>query len=359
MASTPTPRNRLNRQGTGDNVNAWGGILNTQDFDLIDESLDGVAVIPVAGNVTASSVNYATDQARKRVLKFTGAGGFTVTIPGVEKFYIVDNACAAAVTIKTIAGASVTIATGQRTFLYCDGLHCFGATNTGSALFTSTVIGPAATTGRASFRAPPGTAPVSPINGDIWTTLARGLQYQVGSLTVGPASELLVSGETPAVGVAAIDLSLVGDFRAYDILLTDFRAAQTGRVISLRVSVNNGVSYRANGTDYKYLYDSISSAGVRGIGGGLGNGIILAGDVLINADPGGNAMINVRIEHPHNTNRYKMVRHDAVYEHNSDGALYHLHGGGRFNGGLNAITNARILADLGNIHAIYALYGIR
>jgi hypothetical protein len=49
------------------------------------------------------------------------------------------------------------------------------------------VIGPATTTSRASFRAPHGTAPSAPTDGDIWTTTA-GLYVRINGATVGPLS---------------------------------------------------------------------------------------------------------------------------------------------------------------------------
>src|SRR5215218_1704220 len=110
MPSTPSTRCRLNLQGTGDNVGSWGTVLNTQVLGLIDEALDGVTTITVTGNLTLSSANYATDQARKRVLKLTGtpAATFILTIPSVEKFYLVHNLTANAQTIKA-AGIGVSV----------------------------------------------------------------------------------------------------------------------------------------------------------------------------------------------------------------------------------------------------------
>jgi len=130
MPSTATTRNRFNKQGTGDNSGTWGGILNTQGLDLLDESLDGVESIAVAADVVLTSTNYASDQARNRVLKFTGVGGFTVTIPGVEKYYLVHNTCTGTVTVKTAAGTGVAVSAGSLIVLYCDGTDCFGGVPT-------------------------------------------------------------------------------------------------------------------------------------------------------------------------------------------------------------------------------------
>src|SRR4051812_49385281 len=102
MASTATPRNRFNLQGVGDNVGTWGNVLNGQALALVDEAIDGWTSIAITGNVTLTSTNYASDQARKRVLKLTGTPGatYTVTIPAVEKVYHVINSTNAPQTIR-------------------------------------------------------------------------------------------------------------------------------------------------------------------------------------------------------------------------------------------------------------------
>jgi hypothetical protein len=124
MVSTPTTRNRLNKMATGDATNTWGSKLNSEVFDLIDSALDGVSSITVSGNVTLTSTNYVSDQARMRFLKLSGAGGFTITIPSVEKWYWVRNACSAAV-IFSSGGATVSVPAGQTRSVLCDGTDCF------------------------------------------------------------------------------------------------------------------------------------------------------------------------------------------------------------------------------------------
>lgn len=123
MVSTPTLRNRFDKQATGDNTNTWGDRLNSGVFDLIDASLDGLASVPVSGSVTLTSVNYADDQARRRVLKLTGTGG-TVTLPAVEKWYLVWNAGSGTQTIACAGGGtSVPVAVGEITVVICDAVN--------------------------------------------------------------------------------------------------------------------------------------------------------------------------------------------------------------------------------------------
>lgn len=53
--------------------------------------------------------------------------------------------------------------------------------------FNDTVIGSASSTSRATLRIPHGSAPSSPVNGDMWTTTA-GLFVRINGSTVGPLS---------------------------------------------------------------------------------------------------------------------------------------------------------------------------
>jgi microcystin-dependent protein len=127
MASTATTRNRFNKQGTGDNSGTWGGVLNAQVFDMVNEAIDGVTTLTISGNVTLTSQNYVSDQARRRILKLTGSPGasYTITIPSVEKFYFVVNQSNAAQTIKA-GGVGYSVPAGESRAVACDGTDCFG-----------------------------------------------------------------------------------------------------------------------------------------------------------------------------------------------------------------------------------------
>lgn len=120
MASLPTRRLRLSKMATGDKPNAWGVELNSAGLDLIDEAW-GFVEVPVSAAVTLTSDNFVTNQARRFVLRLTGPGGFPVTVPSVDKPYIVDNRCAAPVTVKTSVAAGASCRAGIITVLYVDG----------------------------------------------------------------------------------------------------------------------------------------------------------------------------------------------------------------------------------------------
>lgn len=56
-----------------------------------------------------------------------------------------------------------------------------------SAIDSDTLVLPASTASLSSLRIPHGSAPTSPVDGDIWTTTA-GLFVRVNGVTVGPLS---------------------------------------------------------------------------------------------------------------------------------------------------------------------------
>lgn len=121
MTSTASQRLRLDKQATGDNPDAWGDRLNGV-IDLVDEAF-GFAEIAVNGNVTLSTENFVSDQSRRMVLRLTGSGGFSVTIPAVEHMYYIDNRCAADVTLKTAITPGATVLKNTKRIAYCDGAN--------------------------------------------------------------------------------------------------------------------------------------------------------------------------------------------------------------------------------------------
>ena len=86
MASTYTSSNRFTKQGTGENASTWGTILNSV-IDLVDDSLDAVVSVNIsAADVTLTTNNGTSDQARGRILHIVGepASARSVTIADQE-----------------------------------------------------------------------------------------------------------------------------------------------------------------------------------------------------------------------------------------------------------------------------------
>lgn len=121
MPSTFTTRVRLNKQATGENANVWGFVLNTQALDAIDAALDGVVTISAGGSTTLTTANGAADQARNRFINITATTAATITIPPLEKWYLVRNASSSVDHIITNGSSSVTVRSGEVVPVVTDG----------------------------------------------------------------------------------------------------------------------------------------------------------------------------------------------------------------------------------------------
>ena len=107
MPSTFTTNLRLELQATGENRSTWGTKANTV-FSLIEDAISGVASIDMEdGDYSLTTEDGSTDEARNAVLVISGTNTATrtLTIPTVEKTYIVINS----------SGQTVTVSNGTNT----------------------------------------------------------------------------------------------------------------------------------------------------------------------------------------------------------------------------------------------------
>lgn len=125
MPSSPTTRNRLEKQATGENSNTWGAKLNAATFDLIDAALDGMASYALSGAKSLTSTNYVADESRMPFQNITSGTGGTVTVPAVEKRYYVRNNATGDVIFTTGGGATATVRDGDLAVVLCDGTNCY------------------------------------------------------------------------------------------------------------------------------------------------------------------------------------------------------------------------------------------
>lgn len=120
MPSSWSSSLRFELQFTGENINVWGDKLNAV-LGHADFSIAGMVTKALTGDYALTTANSGDDEARAAILKFTGAGPFTVTIPSVSKAYTVWNACTGVVTVGTGAGTATAILSGEIVPLICDG----------------------------------------------------------------------------------------------------------------------------------------------------------------------------------------------------------------------------------------------
>lgn len=116
MASTYSTRLSIELPADGEQEGTWGQTLNRNMGTLIEEAIAGVVDISVtAGNVTLTTTQGETNEARQAVLNVTGAAGTPrqIIAPTVEKVYWVINGADDSITIKGAATTGVTITSGN------------------------------------------------------------------------------------------------------------------------------------------------------------------------------------------------------------------------------------------------------
>jgi hypothetical protein len=102
--------------GTGDQSGTWGTTTNTNLGTAIEEAITGSADVSFSSaDVTLTLTNTNGSQtARNLRLRLTGTSGGArnLTVPDIEKFYLVANELADDVTVKNSTGTTYTIPAG-------------------------------------------------------------------------------------------------------------------------------------------------------------------------------------------------------------------------------------------------------
>lgn len=132
--ATNSPILRLTYQATGENPNSWGDVANAGVFQLLEDAVAGVVAITANGvNKTLTTVNGASDEARKAVLHITGpaASDLTVFVPAVSKLYAVVNESSSTITIQVVGASGTALAVGANgsQLVYCDGADILSASS--------------------------------------------------------------------------------------------------------------------------------------------------------------------------------------------------------------------------------------
>ena len=116
---------------TGENSTTWGNVTNINLGTALEEAIAGSADVTFANaNVTLTLTDTnATQSARNMRLNLTGNAttGYSLTVPAIEKAYIINNATDGTVTVKNATGANVAVPTGKTTWVYNTGSNVVDA----------------------------------------------------------------------------------------------------------------------------------------------------------------------------------------------------------------------------------------
>jgi hypothetical protein len=120
-------------------------VVNAGITELLDSAIAGTASISIGGtDYTLSSTQGAPNEARNMFVTLTGTPGAArnVIVPAVSKLYFVFNNTTGgfAQTVKTPSGSGISVRSGQRRVLYCDGTNVVDALNAMSSISSTTAL---------------------------------------------------------------------------------------------------------------------------------------------------------------------------------------------------------------------------
>lgn len=197
--------------GTGDQSGTWGSTTNINLGTAIEEAITGSADVTFAsGPVTLTWTDTnGTQAARNLRLRLTGTSGGAqdLIVPTIEKFYIVQNDCADAITVKNASGTGIAVPAGKSMFLFNNGTNVIDATNYISALAVggnATIGGTLGVTGAVTFST---ALPVA--SGGTGASTAANAIINLGIATGATKSAIIPAGTTAQCDVTP----LTGYFR--------------------------------------------------------------------------------------------------------------------------------------------------
>jgi len=174
---------------TGEQSGTWGATTNVNLGTAIEEAITGTANVAFTGvdeTLTLTNTN-ASQTARNLRLNLTGTSGGArnLIVPAIEKFYIVNNGLADAVTIKNSSGTGVAVASGKTSLVFNDGTNVVEVVSYLNSLTTpsATITGGAISGATGSF-----------------TTLAASSTVSGAGFTAYFASPPPIGSATPSTG---------------------------------------------------------------------------------------------------------------------------------------------------------------
>jgi hypothetical protein len=269
--------------GTGEQSGTWGTTTNTNLGTAIQEAITGSADVTFAsGTVTLTLTDTnASQTARNLRLNLTGTSGGAqdLIVPTIEKFYLVNNGCADAITVKNSTGTGVAVPAGKAMLVFNNGTNVVDAVNH----FNTASVGTLTLTNALAVA-----------SGGTGASTADTALDNLGGTTVGKA---VFKAATAAAAQQAMDTEVGVDVQAYDAGLTDIAglAVTDGNIIvgdGTNWVAENGATARTSlglGSIATQASSSVTITGgsITGItdlavaDGGTGQGSYTDGELLI------------------------------------------------------------------------------
>lgn len=263
MASTASTRVRAELQGDFENLNTWGARANTA-MQRFDDARGQYTIKAITGDVTLTSANFITDEARAAILNFTGTVAATVTVPAVSYWYFVKNDSTANITLKPAGGTGAVIRAGTTVPWVTDGTTGYAFDPTLDKIKTA-----AADVAMGGFKLT-GTGKATSTN-DVATLANKVHEFAAPTAALAMNSQKITGLATPTAAADAANKSYVDGVA--------FNAALPGGSAAGQVAIWNGTTPVWGQVD---LADSDARTGTLPVAnGGTGLATLTAGSVLV------------------------------------------------------------------------------
>lgn len=238
---------------TGDLSGTWGTTVNTAITSLIDSAVAGTTTLSADADVTLTSTNGSSNQAREAILLCTGARTTlkVITAPAQSKAYIVINATTGGFSVKVVGSGpttGVTILNGEKALIAWNGSD-FVIVATSVIDLTSEISGvlPVAN-GGTGVSASGASSNLLTSNGSIWVSTAPPAGGLVGITATQTLTNKTITAlkETKVASSTNFDLSAANYFTYTVSAITTFTVSNTaasGSVSSFILDITNGGAY--------------------------------------------------------------------------------------------------------------------
>ena len=280
MASTYSSDLKIELMATGENSGTWGTITNTNLGTTLEEAICRSVDVSFSGASLTLSANNSNGAQSFRNLRLnltgTGSAGISLTVPDIEKNYIVKNALSTDVDIKNSSGSDVTVPAGKTTLVYSTGSGVVDVVNSLASLVVESTFDAGGNGSVGGTFVITGDTTVSS-NASVSGTLNVGSNTSVGG-TFKVGSSAVITGNL-TVGGENINTFINGDLvvasgMAVGSVATFSSNVTLGAVSNAVTSVNSQVEFNNNLREKTFLNTTSAT--------GTFNYSLLSGGILLN-----------------------------------------------------------------------------
>ena len=212
MVSTYSTNLKFELIETGAQSGTWGTTTNSNLGTLIEQSIVGYTTQALSGaGPTAITIpDGATGVARNYTIEFTGTptASHQVTVPAVQKSYILFNNTNVVIIVKVTGQTGVTIAVGKKAIVYNNGTDIIEVANApvteaGTQTLTNKTLTSPAITSPALTTPSLGAATATSINGNFFTSGTYTVTGAAGKTLTFSNSGTLAGGDAFTLAIAA------------------------------------------------------------------------------------------------------------------------------------------------------------